>query len=281
MSQASINRNLFVGEAQPHKDQGLMDIGKHCHKCQQLDFLPFHCEFCNLIYCSSHRTLESHQCPGKPKEKTRSNQEYQGPTAASLFPDREKDKLKLEKLISEAKPRASNILGHNNGQGNVFAKFTKFLKLQKDKKKDSGMGLFKKKSAAQGRNKVLDAALLCKQAKGDPKVADTDKIYLWCLYINPKLLNDSSESDIFTGIDIDKEKKPAWISKQWPVGRALDSIADNLKISNYNNSTRDSQERLCIFKVNGDDQPLMVENGDRCLKAFKTGDVIYLVRGSI
>lgn len=282
MSQAGVNKNLFVNETKTHPDQGIMNIGKQCHKCQQVDFLPFHCEYCKFTYCSKHRNLESHQCPAKPQEKTRANQQYDA-TAASLFPDREKDKLKLENSINSATPNATNILGRNGSQGTVLAKFAKFLRLQKNKKKSDNkvMGIFKKKNVPQARSKVAEMAILRREAKGDTKVGDTDKIYLWCLYINPKQVSDNAEEDIFSNINVEKEKKAVWVSKQWSVGRALDSIADNLSIVNINNRTRESDERLCICKVNDDDLPAMVETADRCSKALKNADVIYLVRGSI
>lgn len=282
MSQASVNKNLFVSETKTHNDQGIMNIGKHCHKCQQLDFLPFHCEYCNFTYCSSHRNLESHRCPGKPREEARSNQQYDGPTAASLFPDREKDKIKLENSINNAKPKATNIIGRNSTQGNVLTKFAKFLKLQKNKKKNDNkvMGLFKR-SAPRARSKVAEMAILRRDTRGDPKVSETDKIYMWCLYINPKQVSDNAETDIFANINVENEKKAVWVSKQWSVGRALDSIADKFNIVNINNQTRETDERLCICKVNNDGLSVMVETADRCLKAFKNADLIYLVRGSI
>ncbi|CUM51331.1 uncharacterized protein AC631_02227 [Debaryomyces fabryi] len=282
MSQAGVNKNLFVNETKVHPDQGIMNIGKQCHKCQQVDFLPFHCEYCKFTYCSNHRSLDSHQCPVKPQEKTRSSQQYDA-TAASLFPDREKDKIKLENSINNATPKATNILGRNGAQGNVIAKFAKFLRLQKNKKStdDKVMGLFKKKSVPSARTKVADMAILRREAKGDTKVSDTDKIYLWCLYINPKQVSDNAEEDIFSNIDVHKEKRAVWVSKQWSVGRALDSIADNLSIVNINNRTRESDERLCICKVSDDELPVLLETSDRCLKAFRNADLIYLVRGKI
>ena len=41
----------------------IMDIGKHCYKCGQLDFLPFVCDKCNKVFCRYHRVYENHDCP--------------------------------------------------------------------------------------------------------------------------------------------------------------------------------------------------------------------------
>ncbi|KAK7271709.1 hypothetical protein RJT34_27830 [Clitoria ternatea] len=41
------------------------DLGKHCqhHHCHQLDFLPFTCQGCKLVFCLEHRSYKSHECP--------------------------------------------------------------------------------------------------------------------------------------------------------------------------------------------------------------------------
>jgi predicted nucleic acid binding AN1-type Zn finger protein len=49
----------------PGKD--LMGIGKHCNvkDCHKLDFLPYRCELCKLVFCETHRLLETHNCTEK------------------------------------------------------------------------------------------------------------------------------------------------------------------------------------------------------------------------
>jgi predicted nucleic acid binding AN1-type Zn finger protein len=44
-------------------------LGKHCHFCNQMDFLPFKCTDCSYFFCSSHRIGIDHDCPIKPKPK--------------------------------------------------------------------------------------------------------------------------------------------------------------------------------------------------------------------
>ncbi|CAI5495396.1 unnamed protein product [Closterium sp. Naga37s-1] len=41
------------------------DLGKHCSvtSCQQIDFLPFTCDKCRMVFCLSHRMPASHECP--------------------------------------------------------------------------------------------------------------------------------------------------------------------------------------------------------------------------
>lgn len=44
------------------------DFGKHCFKCNQLDFLPFECYDCKKFFCLSHKSKKSHECPIKEEK---------------------------------------------------------------------------------------------------------------------------------------------------------------------------------------------------------------------
>ncbi|CAN8266084.1 unnamed protein product [Cochlearia groenlandica] len=41
------------------------DLGEHCQNpnCKLLDFLPFTCDACKLVFCLDHRSYKSHDCP--------------------------------------------------------------------------------------------------------------------------------------------------------------------------------------------------------------------------
>ncbi|CAE6071010.1 unnamed protein product [Arabidopsis arenosa] len=41
------------------------DLGEHCQNpdCKLLDFLPFTCDGCKLVFCLEHRSYKSHSCP--------------------------------------------------------------------------------------------------------------------------------------------------------------------------------------------------------------------------
>lgn len=283
-------------------EHGIMDVGKNCSKCNELDFLPFVCEDCKQVFCGNCRKRDAHQCPGKTytgaaaraKEAARiarenpspkvsaSSTRSTSPTAASLFPDRDADKRKIDAKLTQ--PAPSNILTKQFRVGdvaartpNAFAKFNRFLKSQKGKSSSLGK-LFKKSPATS--SKPVQMSLLRKQAKGDAKIAAPDRIYLWCLFINPKKTDEASELEELARINVEKDRRAVFVSKNWPVGRALDVIADTLSIRNYNNSTRDSDERLNVFKMEGD-KVVLLETGERCGKRFNDCDLVYLVKGSI
>ncbi|KAK7285591.1 hypothetical protein RJT34_20367 [Clitoria ternatea] len=46
------------------------DLGQHCSvsDCNQIDFLPFTCDRCDLVYCLEHRSYIQHKCT-KPNKK--------------------------------------------------------------------------------------------------------------------------------------------------------------------------------------------------------------------
>ncbi|KAI5954735.1 hypothetical protein KGF57_003758 [Candida theae] len=308
--------NLFIDKTQapPKEDQGIMDIGKNCSYCNQLDFLPFTCEFCKKTYCSNHRTLEQHHCPHKdkfynqapPVHADRSGGALSSTSTSttisskSLFPDRAADrKLIDEKLkkspepttIKETQFRVGDVAGTN-----AFKKFQKFLSIQKDKKSSSSSSssgggggggasgsisrLFGKKSSSgttttTGNNapasKFADMAKLKKNAQGDAKISASDRIYLWCVYVK----------DPNAAMNIEQDRKPVYVSKNWVVGKSLDSIAEKLRISNINNSTTIADEKLNIFKIDeATNEPRLVKTSDKS-SFLKNGDTVYLVRGVI
>lgn len=45
---------------------GLLDIGKACSFCDNIDFLPYVCDLCGLTFCGDHRSTLSHRCSKAP-----------------------------------------------------------------------------------------------------------------------------------------------------------------------------------------------------------------------
>lgn len=283
--------NLFIDKTQspPKEDQGIMDIGKNCSYCNQLDFLPFTCEFCKNTYCSNHRTLEQHNCPHKDKfynqapKQDGSLSSKSTISSKSLFPDRDADRKLIDARLKSPEPttiketqfRVGDVAGTN-----AFKKFQKFLNIQRDKKSSSGKGgsisrLFGKKSSSTSTgtstSKFADMAKLKKYAPGDAKVTLSDRIYIWCIYVK----------DPNVEMDVEQDKKPVFISKNWVIGKSLDSIAEKLRISNINNLTTKAEEKLNIFKVDeAKNEPKLVKTSDKS-SILRNGDIIYLVRGVI
>ncbi|KAK6462152.1 hypothetical protein DFJ63DRAFT_144521 [Scheffersomyces coipomensis] len=300
MSGATINNisNLFIDKSKKPDDGelGIMNLGKNCSFCSQLDFLPFQCEFCNEIFCSDHRNVEIHKCKGLDKFNNQYSRSPSPPSnlpsSKTLFPDREAHKRQIDAALATSGNKPTSIFEKAAASAqtqfrvgdvakttpNAFKKLQRFLQLQRSKS-----SLLKSKSSKSASAKIADISLLKKSAKGDSKIPISDRIYIWCLFLNHSKNNTSDEEDQqFKNIKIEKERKPIFVSKNWVVGRALDSIANELHIPNINNSTVDINEKLNIFKLNeSQDEPIVVKNNLKTLQAFKNGDILYLVKGTI
>lgn len=46
------------------EDIDFLSMGTHCSvpACNQLDFLPFACDYCHVTTCLQHRKAEAHAC---------------------------------------------------------------------------------------------------------------------------------------------------------------------------------------------------------------------------
>lgn len=267
----SVNaNNLFMNQVKPPSDDlGILNLGKHCFKCNLLDFLPFHCEFCNHTYCSRHRTLETHNCVGRT-EKRHVRTEYDGPSAASLFPDHAERQKKLNALLKPPKPTS---IAAATAKLNPLMKLTKFLHLQRMERQKLGKPLLFGRQKPLKPSKVAETAAIKKVAKGSPAVPQQDRVHLWVLYLN----RNENELD---QINVERERKGVWVLKSWSVGRALDLVSDVLGIMNHNNSTLDATERLNLFKVR-DDVPVLLETSKKVSGELTSGDTLYLVKGSM
>lgn len=233
-------------------EQDLLNIGKHCDICRQLDFLPFTCEDCSKILCSEHR---SHKCAGKRAFVPPTINTSKLPTAQSLFPDRENDRRKVDAQLLRPTP-AVNIIGTS-----AVIKLNKYLNVHKN----STLGkLFGVKAAKPGKAskplKTSDILVLKKEAKGDSRVLPADRLYLWVIHIDTK----------------ESPRQAVYVSKSWVIGRALDSIADTLRIKNVNNTVQSQDEKLHVFKV--EPEVKMLENNVK-VSSLKSGDLVYLVMG--
>lgn len=247
----------------------IMDIGTHCAYCRQLDFLPFVCDGCNQEFCASHRTKLEHHCKALLAENLASPTPEPVRVAktgqiAALFPDRDRDRAKLERLLESPKP-ASTIKETQFRVGDVAAQTPNaFEKLK------ALFGATKGGKSSQKTSTLRTAAVLQlrKTAVGDARVKPVDRVHLWCSYV------DVSSGKVPGGAD--SSRRGVWVSKQWPVGRAVDELAVTLRLKNVNNSSSDSLQRLAMYMKG--QEPVRVAASERCSR-FKEGDTVYLVRG--
>lgn len=253
--------NHIQSQAATTGDTGIIDIGKNCSTCHRLDFLPFVCEYCKLTFCEDHRRLDSHQCKYQRRHNNQGGQggyRYTGPSAASLFPDNSQRKRQQElKFVASQLPEPINA--SQSLPKSALQRFKWFI--------DKNLTLATLKLKKD--NSPMAVVAMKPKAQGDNKIAIGDRVYVWTVYVDGDL----------NKLNVEKVKKSVFVLKKWPIGRALDVIADIYSITNNNNATNDDSNRLNLFKLN-DRTPVVILPSDRCQK-LNNGDTLFLVKGSI
>lgn len=71
-------------------------------------------------------------------------------------------------------------------------------------------------------------------------------------------------------------KGTCFYSKEWSIGRVLDSAARSLQIQNLNNQVQGEEDKLRVFHVEGG---RLLEYSEKLCTAVQTGNTIVLLRG--
>ncbi|QID87633.1 Ubiquitin-proteasome pathway [Saccharomyces pastorianus] len=264
-------------------ETGMLDVGRHCAYCRQLDFLPFHCSFCNDDFCSKHRLKEDHHCKwlleqeasSKNNERATMSQSGIGSKneayIKSLLPERAHVRVQMADNNREPKRDINTAKVSSSLNSKTLDKIFRFFQ-RNEKRKNSSKS---KKTFGSSSNKIIQLANLKKMAKGDTKIPSQNRIYIWCYSV------DGTEKD--TGKEDLKE--PIYINKLWPVGRAMDylSIHLNVKSSTLTNSTSNEKFQLYKLKDSGPSgKPISFEKLEPSLRVtneIKDLDTLYLVHG--
>lgn len=276
-----------VASQESVRETGMLDVGTHCQFCRQIDFLPFHCKYCEGDFCGEHRSKESHHCkwllehPEEaqtepvPSTPPKSNKEK---FFQSLLP--EKAHIRVKSPSPPANGQSGRTLGGNSNQSSETKKvrstlnpnaLNKLMNFFKRTKTDPAV--VKKKTSAR-TNKILELSTLKKQAKGDSKIPVQNRIYIYC-----QVILDEDEKNDAVGL----KKEPLYINKIWPVGRALDYISQQLHVSNVNGKVDVSKgEKLFLYKYDEKNNEYVgLDTSGRVTTLIQDLDTIYLVRGQI
>ncbi len=240
-------------------------VGKHCEYeyCNQLDFLPFHCQSCRKTYCLDHRTESSHRCtnagawaerrrqaqlaqPSIGAGKTLRDKVSEKPCASpacktvvgtSLVPGvhcstcnrdyclkhRLKEDHDCKNLVPIGGRPAQDVVGQK-----AKSALEKLRAWGSSKREQAGRALPKAKpSSATAR--LIAVNNLKKTAKGDAKVPPEKRVYLYI------------EAEAETA----KAKFPKgefFFSQDWVIGRVLDAAAKSLQVQNLNNQSSDEMD---------------------------------------
>ncbi|TID29712.1 hypothetical protein CANINC_001725 [Pichia inconspicua] len=282
-----------------HEDEGMLDIGKHCRICRELDFLPFVCHKCRFTYCSKHRDdYNEHDCDGSKKKKPGDDKREKYdisklPKASSVFPDLPKIRKEAEiKYQMEQGRKIGNRLTKVLNESDkpmtsievAMVRLKKLLKNSSDSMKKSnsvgkgsggffGFGVKSSSNTNSKSAKMIDMNSLRRNAKGDAKIAVIDRVYVWVSY------NTDDEKSLTL-------REAQFFSKKWPIGKMLDSSAKLSKIRNLNNQEVDSSLKLAMFrkardgeKINDSEEFVYIPTSSRVEKEIMNGDQIYILRG--
>lgn len=237
------------------------EIGTHCVECNRLDFLPFTCQVCKKSYCSNHRQMfNEHQCVNLKVQKRDTSHL---PPSSSLFPERPavpKPRAVNNSILSKLETKSAN---EDSLAQSALIKLKHFLKKNKSSKKKT----------SNATSRLIELANLKKQAIGDVKVPQTERVYINVRYV-PSLL-EAGKKDQSLAI---------YVSRSWPIGRMLDQAAVHLKIVNENNKTQDPEKKLTIFRSPRSAEkvvdPIYIPANGRVMKEIENGDTVFLVRGA-
>ncbi|CAI4050059.1 hypothetical protein N7582_004821 [Saccharomyces uvarum] len=266
------------------EETGMLDVGRHCAYCRQLDFLPFHCSFCNDDFCSKHRLKEDHHCrwlleqeeSSKNNEKATMSQSGFGSRNEayfkSLLPERANVRVQMADDNRKPKRDINTAKVSSSLNSKTLDKIFRFFQRNEKRKNSNSKS---KKTFSSSSNKIIQLADLRKTAKGDTKIPSQNRIYIWCYSV------DGTERDT-TKEDL---KVPIYINKIWPVGRAMDylSIHLNVKSSTLTSSTSNEKFQLYKLKDGGSSgKPISFEKLEPSLRVtneIKDLDTLYLVHG--
>lgn len=267
-----------------------MDIGKHCAFCRQIDFLPFVCEDCSKTFCANHRHREQHNCSGAKVEfqKRTPSPKSGGKTAAQLFEEAKEPKRYEQKNNNTT--LGSVLKSDSLGGLAALEKVRRFVVQQgkSTKKKGTNIKGFKGFFKSNATERIVMVSKLKSEAKGDSKVPVSERVYCSVIVVPD---GDQDYAKYFG----DKKhlasdfQKPFFMSRSWPVGRALDSFTTIYKIKNVNNKAVDHTQKLELFRLtraeeraslkSEDDLVVPVAANGRVNKELKDGDTLYLIRG--
>lgn len=293
----------------PHEESYIMRdrtdatlVGKHCQYeyCNQLDFLPFYCQSCSKTFCLDHRTETAHKCPnegawaarrrqaqlnrpsiGGASGKTLRDKTHEKPCASSdcktmvgtsLTPGVHcqtckrdyclKHRLGEDHDCKNLTPLGSRLVQVDDVTKKAKSALERLKAWGSTKKEQAGRALPKPKpSSASAR--LVAVNNLKKSAKGDDKLPAEKRVYLYV------------EAEAETA----KAKFPKgsfYFSKDWVVGRVLDSAAKQLQVQNINNQSSDERDKLRVFHVEGG---RVLEFNEKVGASLQSGNTVVLLRG--
>lgn len=238
--------------------RGILNVGSHCHTCNNIDFLPFKCDECGHDFCSTHRTPESHGCLRSQKTPSfkKDTKLHSTIASSSSSPSSSSPSPSLSSSSSStprsapglagvaAASRAAAAKSPSPGPQQPKASPAKLAALERlrnflgDKNKNKSKTAKPVKGSKSSATALFD---LKRAALGDASIPTNLRTYVY-------VTRPATEyTDAISGKqEVRPEKtKALFFSRDWPVGRVLDIACTKLEVTNVNN--RDANNRVALF----------------------------------
>lgn len=224
-------------------------LGDRCFvsSCAQLDFLPVKCSHCSQNFCKDHSFPSNHECPNVPDntvtELTSTIESYK----CSYDTCTEKEVMEL--LCNYCKKHFCVSHRHHGCD-------TPRREAQRARRERFEAPKRQFKAAKEAVNKIIDAKIEKNRNLTGAKQETANKIQVMRLKQKATGRRNVPESlRVYFLIHwipngaTDSENKAVFVSKDWPLGRVVDNVADSCKILTDPNPTA---PKLRLFHMNGE-----------------------------
>lgn len=207
------------------------DIGKQCSfpQCKQLDFLPFSCPLCGLVFCKEHYHPDHHNCTASDLQSD-NLQDAKATNSYFKCSNRDCTATSAVPLLCPVCHQHFCISHRHHGcldkppteedikRWNTPREQFNVAKNEVDRQVCSNL---REKAGRKGSATAMKVQLmkLKGRAKGPPNVPVSERSYFV----------------VYPPLQCSMHSHAAFVGRHWTVGRVIDSLSDSCKVPNRNN----------------------------------------------
>lgn len=217
------------------------ELGKICglSECKQLDFLPFKCTHCQLIFCIDHYMPDKHICTQNDTVPVSEAIEpmkhyhctYDDCSVSSLAEmccQVCKKHFCLQHRHHGCVDKDQAVRDKEREKWEAPRKQFEIAKAEAERQVDANLNRAKKKESLNKTALKVQLMRLKGKAIGFKGIPTSDRVYFL----------------IYPPLAVPQKSKAVFMARQWPIGRVIDSAADLCNIPNRNNQTAARKLRL-------------------------------------
>lgn len=245
------------------KSKGILNIGAHCHYCEQIDFLPFKCDLCQFDYCQNHRVPEDHGCE-RPNPVSKSPSPAPAPPAQSQSKPPIPQRSGTKPQPSQADNNKPKVPGDNAKAKSSLDKL-KSIFAQKKSNNTTTTTTTRKAPLITKHQKLTQ---LKKQAVGDPaNVPEQNRLYI-TLKRPESQYTDSITNTTQTRPE---QVKTIFVDKNIVIGMLIDKACRQLDVTNKNNTS--TAKKIALYKEPSENK---LETNVKLFECLNDGDIVTL-----